>query len=58
VNLERRRGHVAEACRLYEAAIKGAKAAAASDLAVKYSRFLRLAQGDAARAGQVIQPDV
>ena len=40
VNLERRRGRIEEACKLYEAAIKAAKTATASDLAVKYSRYL------------------
>lgn len=55
VNLERRRGRVETACSLYEAAIKGAKTGTASDLAVKYSRFLRLAQGDYTKAAQVLQ---
>lgn len=55
VNLERRRGNEAEACKLYEAAIQGAKTGTATELSVKYSRFLRLARGDSAKAAQVLQ---
>jgi len=55
LNLERRRGRLEEACRLYEAAISSSKGAVASDLAVKYSRFLRLRLADGAKAQQVLQ---
>lgn len=55
VNLERRRGKAESACELYQVAIHGAKTGVASDLAVKYSRFLRLAQGDSTKAAQVLQ---
>ena len=58
VNLERRRGQVKEACKLYEAAIEAAKAATASDLAVKYSRYLRLSLNDGKKAGEVLQAAV
>ena len=52
------RGQVKEACKLYEAAIEAAKAATASDLAVKYSRFLRLSLNDGKKAGEVLQAAV
>ena len=58
VNLERRRGRIEEACKLYEAAIAAAKTATASDLAVKYSRFLRLSLNDGVKAGEVLQAAV
>jgi len=55
INLERRRGNNERACELYEAAIKAApNKSVASDLSVKYARYLRLHQRNINKAAQVI----
>jgi len=55
VNLERRRGNNEKACSLYEAAINAAKdQSSSSDLAIKYSRYLRLHQSDEAKSASVL----
>eukprot|EP00092_Neocalanus_flemingeri_P037907 GFUD01041262.1.p1 GENE.GFUD01041262.1~~GFUD01041262.1.p1 ORF type:complete len:747 (+),score=270.92 GFUD01041262.1:56-2296(+) len=56
INLERRRGNGEKACELYETSIKAApNKSTASDLTVKYARFLRLHQMNTAKASQVIK---
>jgi len=55
INLERRRGNNERVCELYETAIKAApNKSVASDLSVKYARYLRLHQRNMNKACQVI----
>jgi len=56
INLERRRGNNEKACELYESAIKAApNKSVASDLSVKYARYLRLQQRNMNKACNVIK---
>jgi len=56
INLERRRGNNEKACELYESAIKAApNKSVASDLSVKYARYLRLHQRNMNKACNVIK---
>jgi len=55
VNLERRRGNTQEASNLYEAAIKAASEQnVATDLSIKFARFLRLHLRDVDKASDVL----
>merc|ERR1719186_841067 len=56
INIERRRGNNEKAGELYEASIKAApNKSTASDLSIKYARYLRLHQMNTAKASQVIK---
>jgi len=56
INLERRRGNNEKVAELYEAAIKAApKKSVASDLSIKYARYLRLHQKNTTKALIVIE---
>lgn len=55
INLERRRGNHEKVSELYENIIKNATSkTTASELSIKFSRYLRLHVGSSARAGQVM----
>merc|ERR1719400_379108 len=55
INLERRRGNHEKVTELYENIIKNATSkTTASEMSIKFARYLRLHVGNVSRAGQVI----
>ena len=59
INLERRRGNHEKLSELYENIIKNATSkTTASELSIKFARYLRLIVGNVARAGQVMDSAV
>jgi len=56
INLERRRGNNEKASELYEAAIKAApNKSVATDLSIKFARYLRMHQRNTSQASQIIK---
>eukprot|EP00095_Tigriopus_kingsejongensis_P007494 snap_masked-scaffold580_size130538-processed-gene-0.16 protein:Tk07494 transcript:snap_masked-scaffold580_size130538-processed-gene-0.16-mRNA-1 annotation:"pre-mrna-processing factor 39" len=58
INLERRRTNYEAVHRLYQASIDKFRPPTKSDLAIKYSRFLRLTLNDYAKAKEVIEQTI
>ena len=54
INLERRRGNHEKVSELFESIIKNNSKNTASELSIKYSRYLRLQAGNMMKAGEVI----